>query len=139
MYENLITATAWLEQHLMWALLIVFVAVNSLVLAVMVAYVKLYGHLPEGPLRDRLHKIVYEIDQACDALENPATLASLVTDFQQVLGWKRYFVPAALIRWIIAVEVACVRKMQETTGIPNLHQEVTINAGGNAERHPNNG
>jgi|AGTN01.3.fsa_nt_gi hypothetical protein len=83
MYENLITATDWLEQHPMWALLIIFAAVNGLVLAVMVAYVKFYGRLPEGPVRDRLHKIVYEIDQACDALENRATLASLVIDFSR--------------------------------------------------------
>lgn len=123
MFSELTPVLTWLEQHLMWALLIVFAAVNVLVLAAMVAYVRFHGSLPDGPLRDRLHKIVYEIDRACDALENPANRNRLVDEFQQILGWRRFFIPPVILRWIIVIEVACVRKMQEATGIPDLHQE----------------
>lgn len=139
MFQLITSVMTWLEQHLILALLIVFAGINTLVLIVLAAYVKFYGRLPNGRVRDRLHKMVYEIDRAADGLENPVTRAKLVSDFQQILGWKRFFVPAVLLNWILAAEVACVRKMQVATGVPDLHREVTTNASGDTGGYPDNG
>ncbi len=115
---------AWLEQHLAWALLIVFTAANILVLAVHLAgkYVREHG-LPPGPFKDKLDKIIYEIDRVCDNMENPTKRSMAMIQLQQVLGWKRVFLPSAIIGWIIDTEVAFIRKIQQVTGTPDMHQE----------------
>lgn len=121
--ELILNILTWFEQHLALALLMLLAAVNVLVLVVLVVYVRFHGSLPDGPLRDRLHKMVYEIDRACDALEKPANRNRLVGEFQQILGWRRFFIPPVILRWIIVIEVAYVRKLQDVAGIPDLHQE----------------
>lgn len=129
--ELITFALTWLEQHLLWAVFIVFAAVNVLVLAVLVAYVKLYGQMPAGNFRDQLHRIVYSIDAECDHLENPAKRSLAIIQLQQVLSWKKIFLPAAVIGFIIDAEVAVIRKMQAAAGIPDLHQEEGTNNGQN--------
>lgn len=126
MPEQLSVILAWLEQHLVWALLIVFAAVNVLVLAAMALYVKMRG-LPPGRFKTALHKILYEIDKGCDEMEAPAKRAKAISDFQQLMFWPvinrwRIYPPAAVIGWIIDAEVAIVRRMQAATGIDDLHQ-----------------
>lgn len=123
MFELITAALAWAEHNLLLAVAAVFLAVNVLVLAVLTIYVKLYGGLPEGAVRRKLHQIVFEIDRACDNMENPTKRAMAMIQLQQVLGWKRVFLPSAIIGWIIDAEVAAIRKMQAATGVPDLHQE----------------
>lgn len=120
----------WLEQHI--ALLIIFalLAVNALMLLALLAYVKLYGHMPDGALRSKLHQVVYEIDRAVDNMENPAKRSMAIVQFQQVLGWKKVFLPAAVIGFIIDAEVAVIRKMQAVVGVTDLHQEEGVKDNG---------
>ncbi|MDR7867598.1 MAG: hypothetical protein RIN56_12330 [Sporomusaceae bacterium] len=127
MTEQLTVILTWLEQHLAWALLIVFVAVNVLVLAAMALYVKARG-LPSGRFKTALHKILFEIDRSCDYMGIPSRRAQAISQFQQLMFWPtlnkwRIYPPAAVIGWIIDAEVAIIRRMQAATGIENLHQE----------------
>lgn len=124
MYDQLTSTLVWIEQHLMWALLVVFAAVNALVLAVHMAgkYIREHG-LPSGSFKDKLDKIIYEIDRAADEMENPAKRATAMMQLQQLLGWKRLFLPGVLIGWLIDAEVAFIRKVQAATDTPNMHQE----------------
>lgn len=124
--DYLSLALTWLEQHLLWALLIVFAAVNALVLAAMAIYVKARG-LPPGRAKDQLRKILCEIDRCCDDMEVPAKRSLAISQFQQLLFWPtinkwRIYPPAAVIGWIIDAEVAIIRKMQAVTGVEDLHQ-----------------
>ncbi len=117
----------WLEQHLAWSLLIIFAAVNILVLAAMALFVKIRG-LPTGRFKDSLRNILFAIDKGCDDMEAPAKRAKAISDFQQLMFWPvinrwRVYPPAAVIGWIIDAEVAIIRRMQAATGIENLHQE----------------
>ncbi len=129
MYEQLIVILIWGEQHLAWALLIVFAAVNVLVLAAMALYVKIRG-LPPGKIKDQLRAILAWIDKNCDDMEAPAKRAKAISQFQQLMFWPtinrwRIYPPAAVIGWLIDAEVAVIRRMQAVTGIENLHQEET--------------
>jgi hypothetical protein len=124
---EIITGTlTWLEQHLLWAIFIVAAAVNVLVLAAMALYVKAKG-LPPGRFKTSLRIILFEIDRACDDMENSAKRAAAISQFQQLLFWPtinkwRIYPPAAVIGWVIDAEVAIIRKMQAAVDIEDLHQ-----------------
>ncbi len=124
--ELITVVVTWLEQHLAWALLIVFAAINVMVLATMALYVKIKG-LPQGRFKTALHKILFEIDRGCDDMEIPAKRLLAISQFQQLMFWPtlnrwRIYPPAAVIGWIIDAEVAIIRQMQVATGIDDLHQ-----------------
>jgi hypothetical protein len=56
--------------------------------------------------------------------QNPFTNGepAAIQQINDVLGWRRVLVPAALIGWIIDAEVAAIRKMQAAADLPGLHQ-----------------
>lgn len=119
---------SWIEKHMLLVAAIVFAAFNLLVLLVLMAYVRANG-LPDGAIKQRLDKIVFEIDKTCDNLESPAKRSLAIIQLQQVLGWKRIFLPTAVIGWMIDAEIAVIRKMQQVTGIPDLHKGEDANNG----------
>ena len=61
-----------------------------------------------------------------DDMDNPTKRAKAVSDVREVLTWKKYLIPAALIGWLIDTEVAAIRKMQSSCGAEtNLHDDET--------------
>ena len=79
--------------------------------------------LPEGRVKDVVQKVVYELDRFADNMSNAEKRRQAIQQINDVLGWRRILVPAALIGWIIDAEVAAIRKMQAATNTPDLHKE----------------
>lgn len=67
-------------------------------------------------------QIIYELDRFADNMSNGKKRRMVIQEINEVLGWRRILVPAALIGWIIDAEVAAIRKMQSATNTPDLHQ-----------------
>lgn len=82
----------------------------------------LFARLPDGMLKEPIRAIVYELDRLADCMENSQKRATAIQDINALLGWRKILVPAALIGWVIDLEVAAIRKMQAATGTPNLHE-----------------
>lgn len=94
-------------------------AANLLAMALFVLFAK----LPNGKLKNAIRNIIFEIDRAADNMENADKRRSAIQQVGDVLGWRRILIPAALLGWIIDLEVKAVRKMQQVTDCPNLHEE----------------
>ena len=97
----------------------VILAANLLAMALFVVFAK----LPNGRLKAAIQKIIFELDRAADNMENAEKRRSAIQQLSDVLGWRRIPLPAALIGWAIDAEVAAIRKMQQATDCPDLHQE----------------
>ncbi len=143
MNEQITVLLTWFEQHLAWALLVIFAAVNVLVLAAMAVYVKAKG-LPPGRFKTSLYKILFEIDRCCDDMENPSKRSLAISQVQQLMFWPtlnkwRIYPPAAVIGWIIDAEVVIIRRMQAATGIEDLHQAAAPPASAVPEDNPGEG
>ena len=95
-------------------------------LLAMVLFV-LFAKLPDGKLRKSIQNIIFELDKFADRMQNEQKRRIAIQNINDVLGWRRILVPAALIGWIIDAEVTAIRKMQAATDTPNLHQEDDIN------------
>lgn len=87
----------------------------------------LFAKLPDGSLKTSIQKIISELDRAADDMENADKRRSAIQQLNDVLGWRRILVPAALIGWIIDAEVAAIRRMQRVTDCPDLHKEEETN------------
>ncbi|TCL35663.1 hypothetical protein EV210_111129 [Anaerospora hongkongensis] len=97
----------------------VILAANFLAMALFVLFAK----LPNGSLKVSVQKVIFELDRFADQMENAEKRRSAIQQINDVLGWRRILVPAALIGWVIDAEVAAIRKMQHATDCPNLHEE----------------
>lgn len=97
----------------------VILAANLLAMALFVLFAK----LPNGSLKVSVQKIIFELDRFADQMENADKRRSAIQQINDVLGWRRILVPAALIGWVIDAEVAAIRKMQQATDCPDLHIE----------------
>jgi hypothetical protein len=87
----------------------------------------LFAKLPKGKTRERIRYAIYHFDRFADNMENEQKRRSAIQQVNEILGWRKVLIPSALIGWIIDTEVAAIRKMQETTNTPNLHEEDNIN------------
>ena len=83
----------------------------------------LYKALSDSPLREFIRSIIYELDRFADNMENSQKRQEAIGQINDVLGWKRILIPRAIIGWIIDAEVAAIRKMQQKSDTPNLHEE----------------
>lgn len=101
----------------------VMLAANLLAMALFVLFAK----LPEGTMRTGIRSIIFELDRFADDMENGEKRSSAIRQVNEVLGWRRILIPAALIGWIIDAEVKAIRKMQAATACPNLHEGDTTN------------
>ncbi|SFM08925.1 hypothetical protein [Pelosinus propionicus] len=83
----------------------------------------LFAKLREGQLKEFIRGIIYELDRFADNMENSDKRRNAIQQINDVLGWRKFIIPAALIGWIIDTEVSAIRRMQATTNTPNLHEE----------------
>lgn len=83
----------------------------------------MYKALSDSPFREAIRDIIFQLDKFADEMENAEKRRSAIQQINDVLGWRRILVPAALIGWIIDAEVAAIRKMQQATDCPDLHVE----------------
>ncbi len=97
----------------------VILAVLFLVITVHI----IYRGIPAGKAKERLQKIIYELDRPADQMQNSAKRAAAVQAVMDLLGWRKIIVPKVLIGWIIDAEVAFIRKVQAATKTPDLHRE----------------
>jgi hypothetical protein len=97
----------------------VLLAANLLTMGIFVLYAK----LPESKTKESIRIIIFELDQFADNMENADKRRSAIQQINEVLGWRKFIIPAALIGWVIDTEVAVIRKMQQATNTPNLHEE----------------
>ncbi len=103
----------------------VILAANVLAMLLFVLYAK----MPESKIKETIRNIIFELDKFADNMENAEKRRTAIQQINDVLGWRHYMVPGALIGWIIDTEVAAIRKMQQSTDCPNLHEG--INNGNN--------
>lgn len=96
----------------------VLLAANLLAMGLFVLFVK----LPDGKFRDFIRDIIFELDKFADNMENAEKRRTAIQQINDVLGWRRLVIPSALIGWVIDAEVATIRKMQQATNTPNLHE-----------------
>jgi hypothetical protein len=100
------------------------VAVNLLAMALFVLFAK----LSESKLKEAIRYIIFELDKFADEMENSAKRSSAIWQVKEILGWRQIMIPSALIGWVIDAEVAAIRKMQQATSTPNLHEEEKSNS-----------
>lgn len=105
-------------QIFLWAAGILLAA-NLLAMALFV----LFARLPNGGLKTAIQNTIFVLDKFADHMENSQKRAEAIRQINDILGWRRILIPAALIGWVIDAEVAAIRKMQQATNCPNLHQE----------------
>lgn len=97
----------------------VLLGVNLLAMLLFVLFAK----LPDGRFRETIRGVIFELDRFADSMSNPEKRRSAIQQINDMLGWRRILVPAALIGWVIDAEVVAIRKMQAATNTPDLHVE----------------
>ncbi|MDF2634000.1 MAG: N-acetylmuramoyl-L-alanine amidase family 2 [Pelosinus sp.] len=83
-------------------------AVNVLAMALFVLFAK----LPESRLKEMIQNIILELDTFADEMGNKEKRDRAIQQINEILGWRKFVIPSALIGWIIDMEVAAIRKMQ---------------------------
>ena len=78
-------------------------------------------------VKDALTQLLYLLDEQCDNMEIPAKRAQAIIAIQQLLGWRRLFLPTVVVGFVLDLVVKIMRK----TGIPDLHQEAKQNESSN--------
>lgn len=97
----------------------VMLAVNLLAMLLFV----LYARLGEGKTKDSVRSIIFELDRFADSMDNSDKRRAAIQQINDILGWRKFIIPSALIGWVIDIEVTAIRKMQSVTNTPNLHEE----------------
>jgi hypothetical protein len=96
----------------------IILAANVLAMGLFVLFAK----LRDGRLKESIRGIIFELDRFADNMENTDKRRAAIQQVNDVLGWRKIIIPGALIGWIIDAEVAAIRKMQQTTDCPDLHE-----------------
>lgn len=96
----------------------IILTANVLAMGLFVLYVK----LPDSKTKETIRSIIFELDKFADDMENAEKRRTAIQQINEILGWRRILIPGALIGWIIDTEVAAIRKMQQATNTPNLHE-----------------
>ena len=65
-----------------------------------------------------LTALLYHLDEQCDNMEIPAKRAQAIIAIQQLLGWRRLFLPTVVVGFVLDMIVKIVRKI----GVPDLHK-----------------
>jgi hypothetical protein len=96
------------------------VAANILLMALFIVYAK----RKDTALGQRIRAVLTKVDKVVDDMENPVKRITIVQQVRDVFGWwKRIYIPTAIILWVIRIQVAIIREMQEKTECENLHDE----------------
>ena len=89
--------------------------------------VQVRDRISNPTVKDALTQLLYMLDEQCDNMEIPAKRAQAIIAIQQLLGWRRLFLPTVVVGFVLDLIVKIMRK----TGIPDLHQEAKQNADSN--------
>ena len=82
------------------------------------AIVQVRDRIASPAVKDALTALLYHLDEQCDNMEIPAKRAQVIMGVQQLLGWRRLFLPAIVIGFVLDLIVKIIRK----TGVPDLHR-----------------
>jgi hypothetical protein len=93
----------------------VLVLANLLAMTLFVLFAK----LPESSLKEKIWNIILELDKFADEMDNSEKRSSALQQINEILGWRQIVIPSALIGWVIDMEVAAIRKMQESINSSN--------------------
>ena len=81
--------------------------------------VQVRDRIDSPSVKDALTQLLYLIDEQCDNMEVPAKRAQVIMGVQQLLGWRRLFLPTIVVGFVLDLIVRIIRK----AGVPDLHQE----------------
>ena len=90
-------------------------AANLLAMALFVLLAK----LPESRLKEMIRIIILELDKFAEEMDNNEKRNSAIQQINEILGWRQFVIPSALIGWVIDMEVAAIRKMQQSIDSSN--------------------
>jgi hypothetical protein len=79
----------------------------------------LFAKLPESRLKGMIRNIILELDKFTDEMENSEKRNRAIQQINEILGWRQFVIPSALIGWVIDMEVAAIRKMQQSIDSSN--------------------
>ena len=81
--------------------------------------VQVQARIENPTVKETLTQLLYLLDEQCDHMEVPAKRAQVIMGVQQLLGWRRLFLPTIVVGFVLDLIVRIIRK----TGVPDLHQE----------------
>lgn len=73
-----------------------------------------FAKLPDSTLKEKIWSIILELDKFADEMDNSEKRSRALQQINEILGWRQIVIPSALIGWVIDMEVAAIRKMQES-------------------------
>ena len=85
--------------------------------------VQVQARIENPTVKETLTQLLYLLDEQCDHMGIPAKRAQVIMGIQQLLGWRRLFLPAFVVGFALDLIVKIIRK----TGVPDLHQEAKQN------------
>lgn len=91
------------------------------------AIVQVRDRISNPTVKDALTQLLFLLDEQCDNMEIPAKRAQAIVAIQQLLGWRRLFLPTVVVGFVLDLIVKIIRK----TGVPDLHQEEKQNESSN--------
>ena len=81
--------------------------------------VQVQARIENPTVKETLTQLLYLLDEQCDNMEVPAKRAQVIMGVQQLLGWRRLFLPTIVVGFVLDLIVKIIRK----AGVPDLHQE----------------
>lgn len=81
--------------------------------------VQVQARIENPTVKETLTQLLYLLDEQCDNMEVPAKRAQVIMGVQQLLGWRRLFLPTIVVGFVLDLIVRIIRK----AGVPDLHQE----------------
>ena len=81
--------------------------------------VQVQSRIENPTVKETLTQLLYLLDEQCDNMEVPAKRAQVIMGVQQLLGWRRLFLPTIVVGFVLDLIVRIIRK----AGVPDLHQE----------------
>ena len=81
--------------------------------------VQVQSRIENPTVKETLTQLLYLLDEQCDNMEVPAKRAQVIMGVQQLLGWRRLFLPTIVVGFVLDLIVKIIRK----AGVPDLHQE----------------
>lgn len=85
----------------------------------MMAFFVLFAKLSESKLKGVIRRIILELDAFADKMENSEKRNRAIQQINETLGWKKFVIPSVLIGWVTDMEVAAIRKMQQSIDSSN--------------------
>lgn len=101
-------------QIFLWFVGMLLVA-NLLEMALFVLLVK----LSESRIKEMIRKIILELNEFTEEMDNSKKRNQAIQQINEILGWRQFVIPTALIGWIIDLKVDAVHKTQQSVDSSN--------------------